>query len=375
MANVSTLLDSKSVPSAKPALVQPSAGLTYSYGTLRDEMNRVACGLSSLGIGKGDRVCIYLESSPEYLVSYFALWRIGAIAVPASIVYRGEELLHAVSDAGASAIITDPNGARFVDQIRNSAPGLKYVLCVNGQHEGAISWDSFMNHAEGFRAVHCSLDDICHLQYTAGTTGRPKGAMLSHGNWITALDAEREALRLLPRDIYLGIYPMGHVGISWGISILRAGGTWVMMERFDMENYLAYAEHYRASVLAGMPPVIHSLVNSPAGTEMKLGNARVIISGGGQTASLRVGSIRPEISHPCRKFLRTFRNNRDRLRDDDPPGVSSSYKKLPECRGPGRVYGNQDRRFGRCLEGTRNWRNRRNCDTWAGSCTRILADA
>ncbi|HVP93816.1 MAG TPA: class I adenylate-forming enzyme family protein [Methanoregulaceae archaeon] len=282
MANVSTLLDSKSVPSAKPALVQPTTGTIYSYGTLRDEMNRVAYGLSRLGICKDERVCIYLDSSPEYLVSYFALWRIGAIAVPANSVYRGEELLHAVRDAGASAIITDTNGARFVDQIRDSAPALEHVFCVRGQSNGAVSWDSFSARAEGFRARHCALDDLCHLQYTAGTTGRPKGAMLSHGNWITALDAEREALRLLPDDVYLGIYPMGHVGISWGIAMLRAGGTWVMMERFDLDNYLAFAEHYKVTVLAGMPPVIHSLMNSPGGAETKLRYARVIISGGGQ---------------------------------------------------------------------------------------------
>jgi long-chain acyl-CoA synthetase len=73
------------------------------------------------------------------------------------------------------------------------------------------------------RAVNCAVDDICHIQYTAGTTGEPKGALLTHGNWINALDTEREALRLSPGDVYLGIYPMGHVGFSWGLSILRAG--------------------------------------------------------------------------------------------------------------------------------------------------------
>ena len=60
--------------------------------------------------------------------------------------------------------------------------------------------------------------------------------MLTHGNWMTALDAEREALRLRPEDVYLGIYPMGHVGLSWGLSVLRAGGTFVMMERFDPDS-------------------------------------------------------------------------------------------------------------------------------------------
>jgi long-chain acyl-CoA synthetase len=132
------------------------------------------------------------------------------------------------------------------------------------------------------RAANCATGDLCHIQYTAGTTGIPKGAMLTHGNWMTALDAEREALRIRMDDVYLGIYPMGHVGISWGLSVLRAGGTYVVMERFDLDRYLALAEQYRVTVLAGMPPVLHSLVHSPPGTEQQLATARVIISGGGQ---------------------------------------------------------------------------------------------
>jgi long-chain acyl-CoA synthetase len=106
--------------------------------------------------------------------------------------------------------------------------------------------------------------------------------MLTHGNWMTALDTERDALRLRPDDVYLGIYPMGHVGLSWGLSVIRAGGTYVMMERFDLEQYLGLAGQYQVTVLAGMPPVIHSLNLAPPGTEEQLANARVIISGGGQ---------------------------------------------------------------------------------------------
>jgi long-chain acyl-CoA synthetase len=106
--------------------------------------------------------------------------------------------------------------------------------------------------------------------------------MLTHGSWMTALDTERDALRLRPVDVYLGIYPMGHVGLSWGLAVIRAGGTYVMMERFEPEQYLALAERYSATVLAGMPPVIHTLVHAPPGTEQRLASARVIISGGGQ---------------------------------------------------------------------------------------------
>ena len=284
MANVTTLLDAKSVPEAKPALICPSRDEVYSYRRLRDEMNRIGQGLVSLGIQKGDRVCIYLESSPEYLISYFAIWRIGAVAVPTNIVYKGEELLYTVTDAGARAIITDPPGADVVDGIRARAPALCHVICIGGGkcRPGTVAWESFAPVPGTVRAVNCSSDDLCQLQYTSGTTGRPKGAMLSHGNWMTALDAEREALRMLPDDIYLGIYPMGHVGLSWGLAMLRAGGTFVMMERFDPGQYLALCLQHKVTVLAGMPPVIHTLVHSAPGTEECLSTVRVIISGGGQ---------------------------------------------------------------------------------------------
>jgi long-chain acyl-CoA synthetase len=282
MSNVTTLLDAKSVPEAKAALICPSRNETYSYLELRKEMNRVGSGLSRLGIKKGDRVCIYLDSSPEYLISYFAIWRIGAVAVPTNIVYKGEELLYAVTNAGACAIITDLQGAGIVAEIRENAPALAYVICVGGEGSGAVAWESFPPAPASMRAVNCAMDDLCHLQYTAGTTGKPKGAMLTHANWMTALDAEREALRLRPDDVYLGIYPMGHVGLSWGLSVLRAGGTFVMMERFEPEHYLALAERYNVTILAGMPPVIHTLFHSAPGTEERLRTARLIISGGGQ---------------------------------------------------------------------------------------------
>ncbi len=284
MANVTTLFDAKSVPAAKPALVCPTRNETYSYGMLRDEMNRIGQGLHALGIARGDRVCIYLDSSPEYLISYLAIWRIGAVAVPTNIVYRGEELLYAITDAGARAVITDRNGAAIVEGIRAKAPALGRVICIGGEGNGpgTVAWESFPPAPSSMRAVNCSSDDLCQLQYTSGTTGKPKGAMLTHGNWMTALDAEREALRMVPDDVYLGIYPMGHVGFSWGLAMLRAGGTFVMMERFEPERYLALCKEHRITVLAGMPPVIHTLVHSPPGTEESLATVRVIISGGGQ---------------------------------------------------------------------------------------------
>lgn len=281
MPNVTTLLDAASVPEAKIAVHCPSRNISYTYGEVRGQMNRLSQGLLDVGVRKGDRVCIYLESSPEYLFSYFAIWRIGAVAVPTNRVYQGEELLHAITDAGAVAVITDPEGTAVVASVRNRAGCLQQVICTGVGVPGTIPWQQYADYPARMRAVDCSFDQLCQLQYTSGTTGMPKGAMLTHGNWMSALDAEREALGLTPNDVYLGIYPMGHVGLSWGLAALRAGGTFVIMERFHLDQYLALIERYRVTVLAGMPPVIHALVHSEVGTEEVLSSVRVIISGGG----------------------------------------------------------------------------------------------
>lgn len=279
MPNCTTFLDANACNPEKTALIIPSTGESYTRAELLDRVCRVGRGLLDLGVGRGDRVCIYLDSSTEYLVSYFALWRIGAVAVPTNRVYRESEVLYALRDAGAVAVITDAEGAALVGRIRDQAPALRQVVTVDG--ESATPWAELLRAPPDCRAVHCRFDDLCQIQYTSGTTGKPKGAMLTHGNWIAAMDAERDVLRITDTDVYLGIYPMGHVGISWGIATLRAGGTYVVMERFDLDRYLELAREYRATIVAGMPPVIHSLIQTPPGTETALATARAMISGGG----------------------------------------------------------------------------------------------
>jgi long-chain acyl-CoA synthetase len=283
MPNITTFLDTDALNPAVPALIHPGTGAVVSYPDLVSRVSCIGKGLQEAGIGMGDRVCIYLDSSPEYLISYFAIWRIGAVAVPANIVYKEGELLHALNDSGCSALICSSASEEIIGRVKGRVPGLTCIIMTGDAPPGYHSWNALLEKKPAYmRPVWCDFNHPCQLQYTAGTTGRPKGAVLSHGNWIAALEAEREVLSFVKGDVYLGIYPMGHVGVSWGISALRAGGTFVIMERFSEEEYLKYCRDYRVTVLAGMPPVIHRLTDAPPGTEEYLKTVRVIISGGGQ---------------------------------------------------------------------------------------------
>jgi long-chain acyl-CoA synthetase len=270
---------------SKAAMVFPPKGERYTYRELLMMVSRVASGLKKLGLSKGDRICVYTGSRPETIMSYFAAWRIGAIAVPANPAFKRDEMIYILNDSEANAIITTDQAYReVVAKVRAEAPHLRNIIVIGEPTADTISWSSLMERGEDkLRPEPCSPEDLCQIQYTAGTTGLPKGAMLTHGNWMAAVEAEGWALRLSEDDVYLGFYPHFHVGVSWGIAALKYGATFVIMERFDLDQYLRLAREYKATVASGMPPVLYSLANAPPGAEEYLKTVKRIITGGAPT--------------------------------------------------------------------------------------------
>lgn len=277
MPNCTSFLDVNKQYKEKNALVFPEEKREISFVELYTSVSEVSGGLTGLGIKKGDRVCIYLDNTCEFLIAYFAIWRIGAVAVPVNRVLREGEVSYYINNSGAIAIITDHNGAGTMGTISGLIPGIRHVIEVSDQGK----WQGLKVDKIRYRPKNCEFDTLCQIQYTSGTTGNPKGAMLTHGNWIASMYAEGEALSLVKDDVYLGIYPMAHVGVSWGVASLRAGATWIIMKRFELDKYLELAEEYGATVIAGMPPVIHTLTDSTAFEGEILSHGRIMISGGG----------------------------------------------------------------------------------------------
>lgn len=267
MLNITTFLDANSCRLSKPVFCSPSKGISYNSEEILRISSGIASALKKLGAKKGDRIILYMESSPEYLFSYFAVWRIGAAAVPVNRVYTKAEVKYMTENSGAKIIITDLDGAKTVSDLN-----VRTYVPEN---------ISEFKDSEIIPPENTGYDDLCQLQYTSGTTGKAKGAMLTHGNWLASIHNECDVLTLKQNDIYLGIYPMAHVGLSWGISAMRAGALYIMIERYEPEKYLQLCRDYKVTVLSGMPPVIHSLSEAPDGTEENLKTVREIISGGG----------------------------------------------------------------------------------------------
>ena len=193
MLNITTFLDANSKRLDKNVLYNPTTGAKYNSEELLSIVSEIARQLKDLGISKGDRVLIYLKNSEEYLLSLFAIWRIGAIAIPTNRVMTVSELEYIIDDAKAILMITD-----------DEAPTLDigtYIPKNISQYKNC----------EVLPAENTDWDDLCQLQYTSGTTGKPKGAMLTHGNYFTAIHNECDVLTLKQDDVFLGIYPMARL--------------------------------------------------------------------------------------------------------------------------------------------------------------------
>ena len=224
MLNITTFLDANSCRLAKPVFFCPERNTSYTSAEILSISSAIARDLLSLGAVKGDRILLYMNSSPEYLFSYFAVWRIGCVSVPTNRVYTPSELAYMAKNSGAKIFITDPNGV-------SAARDLQVRIYVPGDIESLRGEPRLL-------PAHTEHDDLCQLQYTSGTTGKPKGAMLTHGNWLAAIHNICDVLTYKQNDVYLGIYPMGHVGLAWGIAAMRAGALFVMMERYEYQKYL-----------------------------------------------------------------------------------------------------------------------------------------
>lgn len=270
MLNVTTFLDANMRRLSKTVFHCPERNTSYTSAEILSVSSGIAEKLKEKGVGKGDRVLIYLNNSPEYLFSYFAIWRLGAVVVPTNRVYTKFELAYMIENAGVRLVITDENGVTIIED----NPSVPVYVPL------AEDIEKMKNHPI-MPPTETKPEDLCQIQYTSGTTGKPKGAMLTHGNWLAAISNEVDVMEFVESDVYLGIYPMGHVGLSWGIAALRAGALYIMMERYELENYIRLIEKHGVTALSGMPPVIHSFVNCPPGTEERVKTVREIISGGG----------------------------------------------------------------------------------------------
>jgi long-chain acyl-CoA synthetase len=255
-----------------------------SYADLDREIDRAAAGIASLGIRKGDRVGVLVHNIPHFVYAYLGIERAGAVMVPLNTMFTADEVSFILADAEARAVLVAEPFLRAVDGLRETLPMLEHVVVVgSGSPIGTMSWDQMVGRGEGSPTITIADDDLAALPYTSGTTGKPKGAMLTHGNLMANIEQMRKVplLTEAETDIALIVLPMFHIyalNVSLGLTF-RVGATAVLQERFDPVASLDAIERHRITVLFGAPPMFVAWLSTPNVETRDLTSVRLAISG------------------------------------------------------------------------------------------------
>ena len=277
------LLERAAARGDKPAFIEGPSGRTLSYREWAQAVRRAAAGLAQRGFGKGDVFAIYSHNLPEYAVAFHAVSLLGGIVTTINPTYTVAELAQQLRDAGARSLAT---ASPFLDKALQAAgeSGVRevFVFDPQGSVAGAAPFASLLD-AEG-EPPGVAIDprrDLIVLPYSSGTTGLPKGVMLTHYNLVANLLQISAPVGVEGTDTLMGVLPFFHI---YGMVVimnlsLYLGATVVTMPRFDLEQFLETLQKYRITYANLVPPIVLALAKSPLVESYDLSHLRLVFSG------------------------------------------------------------------------------------------------
>jgi fatty-acyl-CoA synthase len=247
-------------------------GQSYSYGEVMADADRIARGLIALGVRSGDRVALWMSNRIEWIIAQFAVTRLGAVLVPLNTRLRSVDISHMLRDSGSVALITQHSaeGFNYIDVVREvlkegGCPDLKRVIVAapEGELESIfLSWAALADmadHADTDPVPETDINAMAYILYTSGTTGLPKGVMLSHRNLNNCFNL---AGQMSDGDVFFLAYPLFAITGCHNTILATAlvGGTVVLQERFDPDEAVTLIEEFQCTWIGGHITAIEQLV-------------------------------------------------------------------------------------------------------------------
>ncbi|MCS6918959.1 MAG: 4-coumarate--CoA ligase family protein [Fimbriimonadales bacterium] len=264
----------------KPALIDGVSGRTLSYIQLYGGVRRVAGNLAKRGLRKGDAVGIYSPNLPEYPLAYHGVALAGGVVTTANPLYTADELAYQLRDSNAKFLITvGPLLEKAIPAAQQA--GVQEVF-VMGEGEGATPFTELLAEAEPPEVAIDPAEDLVALPYSSGTTGLPKGVMLTHRNLVSNMvQTLASGVNLQHDERVIGILPFYHIyGMLVILNLcLYRGMTIVTMPRFDLELFLKVMQDYQITRANLVPPIILALAKHPIVDNYDLSHLKIIMSG------------------------------------------------------------------------------------------------
>ncbi len=269
--------DSFALNASRLAL-ETDLGRSCTYSQLDRETARCAAALKRLGLKRGDRVAVQVEKSPQALFLYLACLRAGLVFLPLNTAYQLAELAYFLADAEPALVVSTPAAARRVRRVIRTCNSSAQVATLDGSGRGSLA-EAVRQASAEFKIETTAPDELAVIVYTSGTTGRSKGAMLTHRNLISNARGLVDSWGFSNQDVLLHALPVFHVH---GLFVanhcaLLSGAKLIWRSRFDAEATLVDLRH--ATVMMGVPTYYTRLLNQPGLTPEACANMRLFISG------------------------------------------------------------------------------------------------
>ena len=255
-----------------------------SYGALDDLSDRLAASLEIAGLRPGDRVGVQLPNIPQFLIAYFGILKAGGVFVPLNVLYKAPEVAFHLGHSGARIFITW--AGVLAEAIAGAeAAGVREVYAVGPMEDdrGPRPFEQLIAApANGPRLAGTDMTDTAVIMYTSGTTGRPKGAEMTHMQLYMNADIPGRLFNVQPDDVVITVLPLFHIfGLSSILNVcVRFGCTMSLIPRFDPATVLNAIQRDRATIFEGVPAMFIGLLSYPELDNYDVSSLRIAISGG-----------------------------------------------------------------------------------------------
>ena len=274
--NIYSVFKKRFPESADATFIETLDGTQYSYAFLEQESARLAHFLTSQGVKKGDRVAVQVEKSPYVIFLYLACLRAGLVYLPLNTAYTEHELRYFIENAEPAVVVCRPQAETFFTRLDH--PFLQHVYTLDENDQGSLI-NLSKNFSPEFETVACDNNDLAVILYTSGTTGRPKGAMITHQNLAANALSLQQAWDWQQSDVLLHALPIFHIhGLFIAChNVLMGGSKMLFVPKFDSKTVMQLLP--KATVLMGVPTFYTRLLSEPDFNQDSCHNIRLFISG------------------------------------------------------------------------------------------------
>jgi acyl-CoA synthetase (AMP-forming)/AMP-acid ligase II len=283
MHNIGSHLTKRSkISSNKEAFVEFEKHRRFTFLALNRRCNKTANALLSLGVNPGDRVATLCKNGIEFVESYFALAKIGAVMVPVNWRLVANEANYILSDAGATVLLFDTDFNQLVGQVKDKNHSLEHYVSIGENSPNyASDYDELAEKsADNEPAIGGGDDDLLFIMYTSGTTGHPKGVMHSHNNMLWAEFTSLVTSDMQNEDRFLMPMPMFHVGTLIPVSqLVHRGATGVIMRELELPQMFKAIEQEKITITMSVPALLQFMLMTPEFEKTDMSSIRWIATG------------------------------------------------------------------------------------------------